>query len=152
MSLTSNAFESGQPIGELYSCDGRNISPPLAWAGAPDDAQSLAITIDDTDAPGGTFRHWAVYDIPPNLRDLPAGAGRAGSAAFKQGLNDGGKPGYAGMCPPKGKGVHHYHFHLFALDVAALDLPEGASVKQVEKAAEQHQLATAELVGTFARD
>ncbi len=151
MSLTSKAFAEGAAIPGIYSCDGRNISPPLAWSGVPEGAKSLAIAIDDPDAPGGTFRHWAAYDIPPNLHDLPAGAGKPGNPAFEQSLNDGGQPGYAGMCPPKGKGLHHYHFRLFALDVAHLDVAQNAKVEQVESQAEKHQLATAELVGTFER-
>jgi Raf kinase inhibitor-like YbhB/YbcL family protein len=152
MSLTSKAFADGQPIPPIYSCDGRNISPPLAWSGVPNGTKSLVIAIDDPDAPGGTFRHWAAYDIPPNLHDLPAAAGKPGNPAFKQSLNDGGNPGYTGMCPPKGKGLHHYHFRLFAIDVAHLDVADGAKVEEVEHAAEQHQLATAELVGTFERE
>jgi Raf kinase inhibitor-like YbhB/YbcL family protein len=90
--------------------------------------------------------------MPAGTRALAAGGGAGGNGPFKQSLNDGGKPGYTGMCPPKGKGLHHYHFRLFALDVANLDVAADASVRDVEQAAERHQRATAELVGTFERE
>lgn len=151
LSLTSSAFRDGQAIPAQYSCDGANQSPPLSWGEPPPGTRSFALAIDDPDAPSGTFRHWAVYDIPAGTRALAAGAGAAGNGPFKQSLNDGGKPGYTGMCPPKGNGPHHYHFRLFALDVANLDLPADAKVKDVEDAAAGHLLAEGELVGTFER-
>ena len=150
IALTSKAFAEGKSIPPIYSCDGRNISPPLAWSGIPEGAKSLAIAIDDPDTPG-TFRHWAASNIPPKLHDLPAGTGKPGNPAFEQSLNDGGSPGYTGMCPPKGKGLHHYHFRLFALDAAHLDVAQNAKVEEIERQAAQHQIATAELVGTFER-
>jgi Raf kinase inhibitor-like YbhB/YbcL family protein len=154
MKLTSPAFADGKPIPSIYGCDERNISPPLAWTGVPDGTRSLALSIDDPDAkqaPGGVFRHWAAYDIPSTVRDLAEGSGEAANAALKQSLNDGGKPGYTGMCPPKGDAPHHYHFRLFALDVENLTLPANAKVKEVEDAAAGHILGQAELIGTFER-
>lgn len=155
LTLTSSAFADGQPIPAQYGCDQDGGSPPLAWSGLPDGTKSVAIAIDDPDAkkaPGGVFRHWAVYDIPPGMTNLPAGAGDSTGHDYKQSLNDAGKPGYRPMCPPKGDPPHHYHFRLFALDVATLGVPETAKVEDVEAAAEPHKIAETELVGTFVRN
>jgi Raf kinase inhibitor-like YbhB/YbcL family protein len=151
LELTSPAFADGQQIPTQYSCDGAGQSPPLAWGDPPRNTKSFAMVIDDPDAPSGTFRHWGVYDIPPGQRDLAAGAGAPTRSSLMQSLNDGGKPGYTGMCPPKGHGLHLYHFRLFALDVSALDLPAAAKVKDIEDAALKHAIGQGELVGTYER-
>lgn len=154
INLSSSAFADGQPIPVKYGCDQHGGSPPLSWSNLPDGTKSVAIAIDDPDAkkaPGGVFRHWAAYDIPATTITLPEGAGKPGNPDFKQSLNDGGKPGYTPMCPPRGDPPHHYHFRLFALDVPTLAVPAGAKVKDVENAAEQHKLAEAQMIGTFER-
>ena len=151
LNLTSTAFADGRPIPVQYSCDGSNQSPPLSWSEPPHGTKSFALVIDDPDAPSGTFRHWGVYDLPPTQQALAAGAGAADNGSLKQSLNDSGKPGYTGMCPPKGHGPHHYHFRLFALDVANLELPANAKVEDIEDAARGHSLADGELIGTFER-
>jgi Raf kinase inhibitor-like YbhB/YbcL family protein len=152
--LESSAFADGQAIPARYGCDSQGLSPPLSWSNLPGGTRSIAIAIDDPDAsgaPGGKFRHWAAYDIPAAMSGLPEGAGNAGTEGFKQSLNDARSPGYIPMCPPKGDPPHHYHFRLFALDVPALDVADGAKVKDVEERAAAHKLAETELIGTFER-
>jgi Raf kinase inhibitor-like YbhB/YbcL family protein len=145
--LNSTAFEDGQPIPADYSCDGANKSPPLGWADPPQGTKSFALVVDDPDAPSGTFRHWGAYNIPVNSHGIEPGQG----SQFPQAVNDFGEQGYGGACPPKGHGPHRYRFKLFALDTEKLDLPPGAKVDQVEKAAAEHMLGKAELTGTFER-
>jgi Raf kinase inhibitor-like YbhB/YbcL family protein len=144
--LTSDAFTNGQPIPVQYTCDGANHSPPLSWSDPPPGTKSFALVIDDPDAPSGTFRHWAVFDIPANVRSMAAGQ-EIGS----QGTNDKGSRGYTGPCPPKGNPPHHYHFRLFALGVEKLGLSPTAKVKDVEDAAAGHAIAQGELIGTYQR-
>ena len=154
MQLSSSAFANGQPIPTKYGCDSDGVSPPLSWSGLPDGTRSLVIAIDDPDAksaPGGVFRHWAAYDIPASMTGLPEGAGKPGATGFRQSLNDGGKPGYTPMCPPRGDPPHHYHFRLIALDVPTLEVAANAKVEDVEKQASAHRLGETELVGTFVR-
>jgi len=145
--LTSPAFADGAAIPAQLTCDGAGRSPALHWSGQPAATRSFAIVVDDPDAPGGLFRHWGAYDIPASRRAIAAG-----EPAGTQAVNDFGKPGFGGPCPPRGNRPHHYHFKLFALDVDGLDLGPAASVAQVEHAAKRHALATAELVGTYQRD
>ena len=153
MTLTSTAFADGERIPELYTCDGADISPPLRWFGAPAGVRSFAVLCDDPDAPGGTWTHWAVFDIAASAGGMresyPKGA-RVDDV--RQAVTDFGRPGYGGPCPPPGHGVHHYNFRVLALDVERLDVPEGAAFKDVEAAAKAHVLAEAELVGTYSRD
>ena len=146
LSLTSDAFQSGEPIPVYHTCDGGNRSPPLSWGDPPEGTKSFALVVDDPDAPSGTFRHWGAFDIPASTRRL-----NAGQSAGVQARNDFGDSGYGGPCPPKGHGPHHYHFKLFALDTEALGLSAGASVAVVESSARQHALAEGELVGTYER-
>jgi Raf kinase inhibitor-like YbhB/YbcL family protein len=146
LDLSSSAIENGRPIPVEYSCDGANRSPPLVWGEPPPGTRSFALVIEDPDAPGGTFRHWGAYDIPPATRSIPAGR-----AIGKQAVNDFGKFGYGGPCPPKGHGSHRYRFELYALDVDNLTLPANAKVEQVEKLAKQHQIAVTEITGTYER-
>jgi Raf kinase inhibitor-like YbhB/YbcL family protein len=142
LELTSDAFKNGRAIPAQYTCDGTNQSPGLSWAEPPSGTRSFALIIDDPDAPGGTFRHWGVYDIPSTARSMVGG---------KQSINDMGKAGYGGPCPPKGDRAHHYHFKLFALDVEKLGLPNDAKVVDVENAAAKHEIGQGELIGTYER-
>lgn len=146
LDVTSNAFRSGQPIPAQYTCDGADRSPGLQWSEPPAATRSLAIIVDDPDAPGGLFRHWGAFDIPPSSRSLAAG-----QAASAQAVNDFGKTGYGGPCPPRGNGPHHFRFKLFALDTGRLGLPAGARIINVETAARRHALAEGELIGTYER-
>jgi Raf kinase inhibitor-like YbhB/YbcL family protein len=146
LELTSTAFQNGQPIPVQFTCDGANQSPLLAWGEPPAGTKSFAITIDDPDAPSGTFRHWAVFDIPASARSIAAG-----QEIGTQATNDKGSLGYTGPCPPKGNPPHHYHFRLFALDVDKLGLSPTAKVKDVEDAAAKHTIAQGELIGTYQR-
>ena len=146
ISLSSDVFKDGQPIPVQYTCDGANHSPPLAWSGAPVGTKSFALVVDDPDAPSGTFRHWGMYDIPGSARSYGGG-----HHAATEVVNDFGRPGYGGPCPPKGNGPHHYHFKLFALDTDRLDLPPSAKVVDVENAAARHLIARGELIGIYER-
>ena len=153
MTLTSAAFADGARIPELYTCEGADISPPLAWSGAPAGTSSFAVLCDDPDAPHGTWTHWAAFDIGADAIGLresyPKGA-RVDSV--RQAITDFGRPGYGGPCPPPGHGIHHYQFRVLALDVERLGLPDGATFADVEAAAAAHVLASAELVGTYSRE
>jgi len=149
--LTSAAFQEGKPIPVQYTCDGTNISPPLAWAGVPGGTKSLALIVDDPDAPGRTWVHWVVYQVSPDLMGLPEGlvnysnAGGIGTA----GKNDFNKLGYGGPCPPKGK-PHRYFFKLYALDTD-LELQQGTTKTQLEATMQGHILAQGQLMGTYGR-
>jgi Raf kinase inhibitor-like YbhB/YbcL family protein len=150
--LESPAFAEGQAIPARYTCDGENISPPLEWSGAPAGTQSFVLIVEDPDAPSGVFRHWAVYNLPPERISLPEGAGRGAHAEpLSQGINDFGHARYDGPCPPPGHGTHHYHFRLAALDTPRLIVTPKARVADIWRAAEPHIIAEAELVGTYAR-
>jgi Raf kinase inhibitor-like YbhB/YbcL family protein len=144
--LSSSAFADGQPIPAQYTCDGDDLRPPLDWSGAPAGTKSFALVVDDPDAPDGTFRHWAIYDIPATADHL----GDQDLAA-PEATNDFGKSGYGGPCPPKGHGPHRYRFKLYALDTDRLGIPANAKVEDVENAARQHAIGKSELVGTYER-
>ena len=146
LSLSSDAFQDGQPIPTQYTCDGADQTPTLRWGEPPAGTKSFALVVDDPDAPSGTFRHWGVYDIPASARSI-GGAQKLGAEV----TNDFGKPGYGGACPPKGHGPHHYHFKLFALDADRLGISDNAKVEDVEAAAKQKAIGQGELVGTYER-
>ena len=146
LTLTSDAFQNGQPIPTQYTCDGADQTPALHWSDPPAGTKSFALVIDDPDAPSGTFRHWGVFDIPASARSIGGGQ-KVGTEV----TNDFGKPGYGGPCPPKGHGVHHYHFKLFALNTDKLGLSANAKVVDVENATKAHTIAEGELVGTYER-
>ena len=146
VALTSSAFQDGQPIPAQYGCDGANQSPPLSWGEPPHGTRSFALVVDDPDAPGGTFRHWATYDIPAATRSIAAR-----QAIGAQAVNDFGKTGYGGPCPPTGHGPHHYHFKLFALPADKLDVGPDAKAGDVETAAEKQAIAQGGLVATYER-
>jgi Raf kinase inhibitor-like YbhB/YbcL family protein len=143
--LTSSAFENGQPIPRKYTCEGEDVSPPLAWSGVPEGTVSLALVVDDPDAPRGTFTHWLAWGLDP-----AAGGLAEGEAPPVEGLNDFGQVGWRGPCPPPGHGPHRYFFRLHGLK-GELDLPAGAAKAEVERALEGRALAVAELVGTYER-
>lgn len=151
MQLTSAAFTAGSRIPSRCTCEGEDVSPPLAWTGVPPEARSLALVVDDPDAPRRRWVHWVVYDLPPTLHGLPADVPPDGalSGGAQQGRNDFGRAGYGGPCPPPGP-AHRYVFTLFALDTV-LALPAGATRAELSRAMEGHVLATAGLVGTFGR-
>jgi Raf kinase inhibitor-like YbhB/YbcL family protein len=150
MHLTSSAFPKGGKIPTRFTCDGADASPPLAWSDAPKEARSFAIVCSDPDAPKGVWFHWAIFDIPRGSTELAEHCA-ADATSPPQARNDFGNRGYGGPCPPRGHGRHHYHFKLFALDVARLDVPATASCREVEEAAQSHVLATTELVGVYSR-
>jgi Raf kinase inhibitor-like YbhB/YbcL family protein len=149
--LNSPAFTAGAAIPEKYTCDGENVSPPLNWSALPQGTKNIALIADDPDAPGGTWVHWVIYDIPVSLTGLPEGVLTSPDVAGigTQGLNDFRKTGYGGPCPPKGK-PHRYFFKLYALD-APLNLKSGANKAGVEKAMKGHILAQGQLIGTYGR-
>ena len=146
--LTSSAFRDGDPIPAKYVRDGDNVSPPLEWRDPPPETKSFALVVEDPDVPKSTFRHWAVYDMPPNAIDLPEHVDH-GARQFREGMNDFGSMAYDGPQPPAGHGVHHYHFRLAALDVEKLDVPRKATAQDVLRAMRKHTLGEAELIGTF---
>lgn len=151
MRLRSSAFADGSTIPGRFTCEGDDISPPLAWNDVPSGTGSFALFCDDPDAPGGTWHHWAAYDIAGTQTSLPVGAGGSTQQlGFKQAINDFQKPGYGGPCPPPGA-PHHYHFRLLALSVQQLAVPTDVSCVQVEAEARKHVLAVATLVAIYRR-
>ena len=146
MKLTSFAFEPNQPIPTRFTCDGVNHNPPLTFSQVPEEAQSLALVVEDPDAPTKVFTHWLVYDFPPSARHISEHEVPPSST---EGVNDFGARGYRGPCPPSGT-QHHYVFKLFALDTK-LALPEGTRKEDVLAKMKGHVIATAELVGTYRR-
>jgi Raf kinase inhibitor-like YbhB/YbcL family protein len=130
--LSSPDFSDGQMIPAKYTCDGENLSPPLQWSGALAATRSFVLIIEDPDAPSGVFRHWPVYNLPPEVAALPEGiGGQASAEELHQGVNDFGHAGYDGPCPPRGHGTHHYHFRLAALDTSNLTVSPAAKVADV---------------------
>ena len=148
--ITSTAFADGGLIPSQYTCDGEDISPPLTWSGIPDETKSLALISDDPDAPGRTWVHWVVYDLPPDSTGLPEGipATETISGGGTQGKTDFGRIGYGGPCPPSG--THRYFFKLYALDTTLSLLP-GTDKAQLESEMDGHILAQTELMGKFSK-
>lgn len=143
--ISSSIFSEGGDIPLRYTCDGDDLSPPIAWSGIPVEAQSLVVIVDDPDAPIGTFVHWVLYDLPPNTKSLPEGVKGLGT----EGLNDFRNLGYRGPCPPKGP-AHRYFFKIYALD-EPLNLEPGAKKGDVEEAMRGHILAEGQLMGKYGR-
>ncbi len=144
LSITSPAFADGSPIPARFSCHGDNIAPPLAWS-APSSAASLALVLDDPDAPGGSYVHWIVVDISPGPGRPTEGQVPGNGRSLN---NSGGKDGYFGPCPPAGSGTHHYRFTLYQLP-AAPELPPGSAAVQAAQAIAHDAAAHARLTGTF---
>jgi Raf kinase inhibitor-like YbhB/YbcL family protein len=148
--LESPAFPEGGAIPRKYARDGENLSPPLIWKDAPAGIRSFVLIMEDPDAPSGTFHHWGVYDMDRQRERLPEGAGSGASPEnLRQGVNDFGNARYDGPQPPKGHGVHHYHFRLAALDVDSLPLGGRPRVLEIRARSRPHIIAEAELVGTY---
>ena len=142
MKITSSAFQEGANIPSKFTCDGADTSPPLQIADIPSQAKSLALIVDDPDAPSGLFTHWTVWNIPPQSNVVGEGSAPKGV----QGTNDFGKSGYGGPCPPSG--THRYYFRIFALD-RELELPFGAKRGRVDGALKGHVIAQGELMGRY---
>jgi Raf kinase inhibitor-like YbhB/YbcL family protein len=153
--IESSAFAGGGTIPRLYTCDGKEVSPPLAWSGVPETARSLALICDDPDAPRGTWTHWVIFDIPATVRSFGEGVpahervelGAGGETAL-QGKNDFGKTGYGGPCPPSG--THRYFFRIYALDTV-LNLGTGTTRQDLLRSIKGHVLAEGELIGRYSR-
>jgi Raf kinase inhibitor-like YbhB/YbcL family protein len=152
MKLTSPSFEDHQPIPKQHTGEGADASPALKWEGAPSSTKSFALICDDPDAPGRTWVHWVIYNIPAGTTELPEGVAKSDTVAggARQGVNDFGKVGYNGPMPPRGHGKHRYFFKLYALK-SMLELPARATKAQLEAAMKGQILAQAELVGTYER-
>jgi len=149
LQLTTAAFPAGGTIPKKFTCDGPDVSPALAWTDPPAETKSLALIVDDPDAPGRVWVHWVLYNLPAGTRKLPEGVGKDAELpdGSRQGLNDFRKIGYNGPCPPHGP-AHRYFFKLYALDLK-LNLKSGATKADVESAMKNHVLAQAELLGKF---
>ena len=149
-SISSEAFGQGDTIPVEYTCDGSDISPPLVFSGIPDGVKSIALIMDDPDAPGKTWVHWVIYNIPAGTQQLAEGipGERTLNDGSRQGMMDFGSIGYGGPCPPSG--THRYFFKVYALDTV-LDLQPGASKQQLENAMQGHILAKTELMGRYGR-
>jgi Raf kinase inhibitor-like YbhB/YbcL family protein len=145
--LSSSAFLNGSSIPSRYTCDGEDIAPPLTWTRVPVRARSLALLVEDQNAPGGVFVHWSVYD-------LARGSSGTGTGHLPQGSTEGrnsfGRIGYGGPCPPRGDPPHHYVFSVHALEENP-GLPPGASPAEVRQAVAAHAIATGALTGTYRR-
>jgi Raf kinase inhibitor-like YbhB/YbcL family protein len=149
LQLTSKAFQDGQAIPKKYTCDGQDVSPELAWSGAPAGTKSLALIVDDPDAPAKVWVHWVVYDLQADARGLPEGVPQDGELrdGVRQGKNDFGKIGYGGPCPPRGP-AHRYFFKLYALREKT-GLKAGASKDDLERAMKGRVLEQSTLTGKF---
>ncbi len=153
--LTSTAFTHNGPIPKPYTCQGKDISPALAWSGLPAKAKSLVLIVDDPDAPDPakpkmTWVHWVLYNIPPSATGLAeAIAPGALPAGTREGMNDWNRTGYGGPCPPIGR--HRYFHKLYALDTVLPDLKRPTKAA-LEMAMQRHVLAEVELLGTYQKD
>jgi len=150
LTLTSPAFDASGPIPPRYTCEGKNVSPPLAWSGIPQGTQSLALIVDDPDAPDPaaprmTWVHWVLYNLPAATHELAEGLQSLPAGALP-GRNDWHDSGYGGPCPPIG--IHRYFHKLYALDTVLPDLGKPTKAK-LESAMRGHVLAQAELIGTY---
>ena len=141
MQLSSPSFKNNMSIQQKFTCQGENINPPLVILNPPKETKNFALVVDDPDAPGGMFVHWVVFNIPPETHEIPEN-----SVPGTQGRNDFGQLDYGGPCPPSGE--HRYFFKLYALD-SKLNLKEGVTKKELEKAVEGHVLDKTELIGLY---
>ena len=146
--LTSSAFKDKGAIPSKYTGEGENVSPALEWHGAPTSAKSFVLIMEDPDAPLGTFRHWAVYNIQANVTSLSEAMQ---GMKFPQAMNDAGLSKYYGPMPPKGHGPHRYFFRLAALDIEKLDFAKTPTIAEVRNAAHSHIIASTVLMGTYER-
>jgi Raf kinase inhibitor-like YbhB/YbcL family protein len=150
-SISSGDFKNGADIPGKFTCDGANTSPELSWTEPPPATRTFALVADDPDAPGGTFTHWVLFNLPGNSRGLPENVTKIDELpdGTRQGRNGFGKIGYGGPCPPPGK-PHRYFFKLSALDTK-LDLKPAATKEELQQAMQGHILASAELMGKYRR-
>jgi Raf kinase inhibitor-like YbhB/YbcL family protein len=152
--LSSPSFTNGAAIPAQHTCDGADRSPNLTWTGIPAGTRSLALLVDDPDAPAGTWVHWVLFNLPAGTNGLPENVSRTETlpelGGAIQGRNDSRTTGYAGPCPPPGK-PHRYYFKLYALD-GELSLRSGATKADVERGMEGHVLGNAQLMGTYGRN
>ena len=152
LKLSSSAFSTGGNIPVEHTCEGADLSPPLSWSGIPAGTKSLALIVDDPDAPDPaaprmTWVHWLLYKLPPAAAGLPEGVVPAAlPAGTREGMNDWKRTGYGGPCPPIGR--HRYFHKLYALDTLLPDLERPSKVR-LEKAMQGHVLAQAELIGFY---
>jgi Raf kinase inhibitor-like YbhB/YbcL family protein len=148
--ITSSAFDEGGMIPSKYTCDGEDVSPPLAWSGIPDGTKSIVLICDDPDAPGGTWVHWVLYNLPPETSALDEAlpATETLSDGARHGVTDFGEFGYGGPCPPSK--THRYYFKLYALDTK-FTIDGEATKEAVEAAMRGHILAEGQLMGRYAR-
>jgi hypothetical protein len=146
LEITSPDFSNGGDIPSRFTCQGRNDNPGLRFNNIPENAKSLALILDDPDAPRGTFNHWLVWNITTDTKEFTTGSTPQGIAT---GTNDAGKTGYFGPCPPSG--VHRYYFRLYALD-KTLDLPKTTKRGALDKALKGHILAQATLMGRYGKN
>jgi Raf kinase inhibitor-like YbhB/YbcL family protein len=155
LTLRSTAFTDGHPIPRRYTGDGEDLSPPLSWTGLPPRATELALIVDDPDAPTEKpWVHWVIYQLPADeqglVEGIPPVAKPESPAACLQGKNSWGSVGYRGPAPPRGHGIHHYIFRLYALK-GPLALPEGLDKDRLLSAIGGHIVAEAQLTGTYQR-
>ncbi len=151
LAISSQAFREGATIPRNFTCDGEDVSPPLSWTEPPAGTRSVALIADDPDAPAGTWVHWVVYNLPASARQLPQATPKSPELqdGARQGVNDFGKTGYNGPCPPPGK-PHRYYFNLYALD-SKIDLPPGATKAALETAMKGHILAQPRIMARYGR-
>jgi Raf kinase inhibitor-like YbhB/YbcL family protein len=142
-------FSDGGWIPQRHTGDAENLSPAMEWSGEPEGTQGFALIVDDPDAPGGTWNHWLLWDIPAHVHSLPEGF-RPGDVGAS-GKNDFGHYGYGGPHPPKGHGPHRYNFTVYAVDRAALGLPVGATRRELDRALAGRVLAKAAYMGRYER-
>ena len=149
--VSTTAFEDGGMIPRKYTCDGEDISPEIGWKNIPEGTKSIMILMYDPDAPGGYFIHWVIYNIPAHVTELPEGeSGRNKRSTIGiEAINDFGRVGYGGPCPPPGK-PHRYYFIVFALD-SYLNIGKNVRALDVLKAAKGHILAYGEIMGKYGR-
>lgn len=148
--ITSTAFKEGKPIPARYSCDDRDISPPLDWDDLPENTESISLILEDPDAPRGLFTHWIIFNLPGDTKNLPehVKGEELMDNGGKQGFNDFGRVGYGGPCPPGG--THRYYFKIYALNVK-LDLPPFIGRDELLDAMEGHVLDRGQLMGVYTR-
>jgi Raf kinase inhibitor-like YbhB/YbcL family protein len=144
-----SAIARDESIPVRLTCDGDDVSPALAWTGVPTDAAQLALVLEDPDAPGGTFTHWLVYGLDPDVKSLPEGVSPSASGDFRQGENDFGRAGYGGPCPPEGE-EHRYVVRLLALH-APIDLEPEADRAAFDDAVAPHVIAETQLTARYRR-
>ena len=151
IAVSSPTLKPNERIDERYTCEGDDVSPPLKWSGYPADSKSFVVIMEDPDAPGGGFTHWVVYNIPASVSELPEALPAIDKLdnGIYQGINDFGKIGYGGPCPPPGT-THRYFFRVYALDTV-LELPPGATKDEVMKGLKDHIIGEGSLMVKYGR-